>query len=127
MLEDPSPTQRARRLVLCSGKIFYDLLKKRETDRIDDVALVRVEQFYPFSQAQMDRIKQQYAQVEEVVWAQEESQNRGAWSFMVSHLTKNFPDHPIRYVGRKASASAATGSLQIHKQEQEEIVRKVFS
>jgi 2-oxoglutarate dehydrogenase E1 component len=127
ILDDPSPPEKTRRLVLCSGKVFYDLLNKRETDGIGDVALVRIEQFYPFAATHMASIKERYSQAEEVIWAQEESQNRGGWRFMVPHLMEHLPDRPIRYVGRRASASPATGSLRIHKQEQDEFVRTVFS
>jgi len=127
ILDDPSPPEQTRRLVLCSGKVFYDLLKKRETDKIEGVALVRIEQLYPFAATHMARIRERYSRAEEVIWAQEESQNRGGWTFMVPHLMEHFPDRPIRYVGRRASASPATGSLRIHKQEQDEFVRTVFS
>jgi 2-oxoglutarate dehydrogenase E1 component len=123
ILDDPRPPERTRRLVLCTGKVYFDLLEQREADGVEDVALVRIEQLYPFNESAMDRIQSRYADVEQVIWAQEEPQNRGAWTYMFPHLLDRFPDIAVRYVGREASASPATGSLRIHKEEQEEIVR----
>ena len=71
----------------------------------------------------MDAIQSRYGDIEQVIWAQEEPQNRGGWTFMFPGLLDRFPNIPVRYVGREASASPATGSLRIHKEEQEEIVR----
>jgi 2-oxoglutarate dehydrogenase E1 component len=127
LMDDPAPPDKTRKLVLCSGKIFYDLLKKRETEGVRDVAIVRVEQFYPFPATHMERIAEQYRGAEKIVWVQEESKNRGGWNFMIPRLMKHFSNHDIRYVGRRASASPDTGSLKIHKREQNEIVRTVFS
>jgi 2-oxoglutarate dehydrogenase E1 component len=116
---DPSGV---RRVVFCSGKIYWDLLDKRDAEECDDVALIRVEQIYPLSREAMDKIVETYKDVEEVVWAQEETKNRGAWSFMRPWLQYLFPDHNIRYIGRGYAASPATGSLKRHKEEQERIV-----
>ena len=122
-LDDPEPPARARRLVLCSGKIYYDLVQARQRDGIDDVALVRVEQFYPFNEDAMAPLLERYGGAEDVVWAQEEPKNRGGWSFMFPRLLERLPRKPLLYAGRAASASPATGSLRIHKREQDEIVR----
>ncbi|MBD3166128.1 2-oxoglutarate dehydrogenase E1 component [bacterium] len=116
---DPSGV---RRVVFSSGKIYWDLLDKRDEVGADDVALVRVEQLYPLSREAMDKIVDTYKDVEEVVWAQEETKNRGAWSFMRPWLQYLFPDHNIRYIGRGYAASPATGSLKRHKEEQDRIV-----
>jgi 2-oxoglutarate dehydrogenase E1 component len=126
ILDDPRGPESARRLVLCSGKVYYDLLEAQETGGKDDVALVRVEQLYPFSDARMLRIVRRYSKIEEVVWAQEEPKNRGAWTFMAPLLQSFFPDVPVRYVGRAPSASPATGSLRVHKKEQAEIVEQAI-
>ncbi len=123
ILDDPSSPAKARRLVLCTGKVYYDLLEQRDKDGVDDVALVRIEQLYPFHGKAMDKIQSRYHEVGQVTWAQEEPQNRGAWTFLFPRLLERFSNVPIRYVGREASASPATGSLRIHKEEQEEIVR----
>jgi 2-oxoglutarate dehydrogenase E1 component len=123
ILDDLRPPRKARRLVLSTGKVYYDLQERRDADGTDDVALVRIEQLYPFNESAMDRIQERYGDIEQVIWAQEEPQNRGAWTFMFPRLLDRFPNIPVRYVGREASASPATGSLRIHKEEQEEIVK----
>ena len=126
VLDDPTPPERARRLVLCSGKVFYDLLERRERDSISDTALVRMEQFYPCPEGALREVTARYREVDEVVWAQEEPQNRGGWSFVHQRLQRLFPNHPLRYVGREASASPAPGSLRVHQLEQEQLVRDAF-
>jgi 2-oxoglutarate dehydrogenase E1 component len=123
VLDDPQPPNSPRRLVLCSGKVFYDLLLRRERDGIDDVALVRVEQFYPCPEARIRAVASKYAGVREVVWAQEEPQNRGGWAFVALRLGGLFPGHELRYAGREAAASPAPGSLRRHQAEQEQLVR----
>jgi len=126
ILDDPRPPAKVRRLVLCTGKVYYDLLAQRETDGVEDSALVRIEQLYPFNEHAMDTIQSRYGDIEQVIWAQEEPQNRGGWTFMFPRLLERFPNIPVRYVGREASASPATGSLRIHKEEQEEIVKQAL-
>ena len=123
ILDDPHAPKEAHRLILCTGKIYYDLKAQREADGVEDTALVRIEQLYPFHENAMDKIQGKYKNIDQVIWAQEEPQNRGAWAFMFPRLLERFPNTPVRYVGREASASPATGSLRIHKEEQEEIVR----
>ncbi len=111
---------RVRRLVLCSGKLYHDLAERRAKDGPEDVALVRLEQFYPFPEEQLRRVLGRYRRVKEWVWVQEESQNMGGWSFVEPRLRALGP--PFEYVGRDASASPATGSLEVHKREQREVV-----
>jgi len=126
ILDDPLVPDNPRRLVLCSGKVFYDLLAGREERGIEDVAIVRVEQFYPFNTELFERVVAPYRCAADIVWAQEETQNRGGWAFMMPRLLELFPDHPIRYVGREPSASPATGSTAIHKEQQAELVREAL-
>jgi 2-oxoglutarate dehydrogenase E1 component len=114
---DPAAT---RRVVLCSGKIYYDLLAHRTQEEAMDVALVRVEQFYPLNEELLTRALKRYRKAKDFVWVQEESQNNGAWSFMEPRLRAL--GYSVEYVGRDASASPATGSSQVHKREQKEIV-----
>lgn len=125
-LDDPAPPRNVRRLVLCSGKVFYDLLEARESGGPSDVALVRVEQFYPFHERVLLRILDRYQYAEEVVWCQEEPQNRGGWTFMAPRLQALFPNHHIHYIGRPASASPATGSPRIHKMEQSYLIKETL-
>jgi 2-oxoglutarate dehydrogenase E1 component len=126
VLDDPSPPARPRRLVLCSGKIFYDLVEGRDAADIDDVAIVRVEQLYPFSSAMFRRIIKPYLGAQDVVWVQEETRNRGAWSYMRPILHEHLPDHEIVYVGRESSASPATGSLRVHRKQQAALVAEAL-
>ena len=90
-LDDPTSPDAPRRIVLVSGKLYYDLEEAREERGIEDVAIVRVEQFYPFHTELFERIVTPYRGAVEVVWAQEETQNRGGWTYMMPRLMKLFP------------------------------------
>ncbi len=127
VLDDPMPPQRARRLVLCSGKVFYDVMEARAALGVDDVAVVRLEQLYPLHRELLQRTAKPYLGADEIVWLQEEPQNRGAWSFMLPRLLELFPDHRLRYAGRPASASPATGSHRVHEQEQDALVHEALT
>jgi 2-oxoglutarate dehydrogenase E1 component len=107
---------RTRRVLFCSGKVYYDLLDKRP----EDVAIVRLEQIAPFPTEAIQKVLARYRRVKEWAWVQEESQNMGAWTF-VDPLFRAL-GCPIEYVGRDASASPATGSLRVHQREQKELV-----
>ncbi|HVS37696.1 MAG TPA: 2-oxoglutarate dehydrogenase E1 component, partial [Gemmataceae bacterium] len=121
VIDDATATpERIRRVLLCSGKVFHELAKLRTKTETDDVAIVRVEQFYPFPEGQLHQALDRYRNAEEHVWVQEESQNMGGWWFMEPRLRAM--GFPAEYVGRDASASPATGSHEVHKREQEELV-----
>ncbi|RUL87817.1 2-oxoglutarate dehydrogenase E1 component [Tautonia sociabilis] len=113
--------EKVRRVVLCSGKVYYDLLARREASEKDDVALVRLEQFYPFPANALSAALARFENATEWVWAQEESQNMGGWTFVAPRL-EELTGRRFQYVGRDASASPATGSLAVHNREQEELV-----
>ncbi len=117
-IEDRSDVKR---VVLCSGKVYYDLDAARET--VADVAVVRVEQFYPFPGEAIKQIFASYPNATEVVWTQEEPQNMGGWAFVEPRLRAILPtDTTLQYIGRTASASPATGSYAIHNLEQGQLV-----
>ncbi len=124
------PDNEIRRVVLCSGKVYYELYEAREAEGIDDVYLLRVEQVYPFpARALMHELSRFLAA--EVVWCQEEPKNMGAWSFMAPNLEwvldQIDSESPrARYVGRAASASTATGQLSKHLHEQKALVGKAL-
>ncbi len=124
VLADPSPPQQARRLVLATGKVAHDLLDARQEN--SETAIVRVEQLHPFPREALERVAGQHGEVDEVLWVQEEPQNRGAWTYMEPRLRPLFPQHPIKYVGRPASASPATGSLAAHRRQQAQIVERAL-
>ncbi len=109
-----------KRVVLCSGKLYYDLDAKRTKDAVEGVAIVRLEQLYPFPEAQLLAVLRRYPNAAEWVWAQEESYNNGA-HFFVAPILKHL-GFPFEFVGRDASASPATGSEFVHKYEQADLV-----
>ena len=111
---------RVHRVVACSGKLFYDLQQRRNEEENREIAIVRLEQFYPFPEEMLRRTLGRYRKAREWVWAQEESQNMGGWSFVEPRLRDL--GYPVEYVGRDASASPATGSHAIHVREQRELV-----
>jgi len=122
VIDDPGASDRARRVVLCSGKVYYDLVAKREEGGKErDVAIIRVEQLYPWPAEELKKILGRFRSAREWVWVQEESQNMGAWTFAAPRL-QELMGVPFQYVGRDASASPATGSKLVHDQEQAELV-----
>jgi 2-oxoglutarate dehydrogenase E1 component len=122
---DPS---RARRLVMCSGKIYYDLLERRERDEVDDVGILRVEQLYPLRASELQARLAPYPKDVDLVWVQEEPWNMGAWYFMRARLPEILgAEQPLRCIARPESASPATGSGASHKLEQQMLVDEVFA
>ncbi|RLB42887.1 MAG: 2-oxoglutarate dehydrogenase E1 component [Deltaproteobacteria bacterium] len=122
---DPS---KARRLVMCTGKIYYDLLERRERDEADDIGIMRVEQLYPLRASELQARLAPYPKDIDLVWAQEEPWNMGAWYFMRARLPEILGnEQPLRCIARPESASPATGSGASHKLEQTLLVDEVFS
>ncbi|HEY0457859.1 MAG TPA: multifunctional oxoglutarate decarboxylase/oxoglutarate dehydrogenase thiamine pyrophosphate-binding subunit/dihydrolipoyllysine-residue succinyltransferase subunit [Pyrinomonadaceae bacterium] len=117
-----SDKAKVRRIVLCSGKVFYDLDAGRTDSHDDRVAIVRLEQFYPFPKARLQEIFASYPNATQLFWTQEEPENMGGWTFVHYRLEEIKGALTLRYVGRTASASPATGSYAIHNLEQERIV-----
>ncbi len=117
------PAENIDRVVFCSGKVYYDLLDTRTKAGLKNVALVRLEQLYPFPQAEMDAIIAQYPHVKEFVWCQEEPQNQGAWYCSQHHFWQSIPSGAnLTYTGREASASPAVGYLAVHNVQQKALV-----
>ena len=129
VIDDPESADpdAIRRVLFCSGKIYYDLLEGRQEQVREEVALVRVEQLYPFPQQEIQAILERYARAEEFFWVQEEAQNMGPWNFVRSLIGDLLPQGcELVYVGRDEAASPATGSYQIHQNEQQEIVEQAL-
>jgi 2-oxoglutarate dehydrogenase E1 component len=128
VLDDAAVAERrgeVTRLVLCSGKVYYDLAKER---RDENVAIVRIEELYPWPHAEIARVLDGYPNVAEVVWVQEEPQNMGSWAFVAPRLGAAIgTELPVRYVGRPERASPAEGYKAAHDAEQERIVRAALS
>jgi 2-oxoglutarate dehydrogenase E1 component len=121
--------EQVTRVIFCSGKIYYDLLAAREERKAHHVALVRIEQLYPFAEADANDALLRYPLTAEVVWAQEEPRNMGAWRFMAEQIQPllSSSGRELRYVGRAESASPATGSGRRHQEEQAAIVDEAMS
>jgi 2-oxoglutarate dehydrogenase E1 component len=120
--------ERVKRIVFCTGKIYYDLLERRTREPNEAVALVRVEELYPWPHDDVARIVDSYPAIEDVVWAQEEPKNMGAWTFVSPRLRVSTGNAiPVRYIGRPERASPAEGYSEMHKAEQERIVTEVFT
>lgn len=120
--DNNTDSKNVSRVVFCTGKIYYDLLERKNELNVNDIALVRLEQIYPFPKKQIDDIIKKYPNALQWLWVQEEPENMGAWSF----VRDKFKDIPIQLVARLRSGSPATGLSAIHKTEQLEIVTKVF-
>jgi 2-oxoglutarate dehydrogenase E1 component len=121
------PDEKVRRLVLCSGKVAYDLLEQRDKERLEDVSIVRIEQLYPFPGEPLAKRLSRMSGLQEVVWCQEEPKNNGAWYFVESQIEEALAAAGHRgmrptYAGRDASASPATGLASRHKKQQEALV-----
>ena len=112
-----------RRVVFCSGKVYYDLLERQEADKDSGVAIVRIEQLYPFPQKQIDAIVAKYKNANELVWLQEEPENMGSWSY----LLRTWTNAEVKLIAREASASPATGSHKQHDKEQHALIDKAFA
>ncbi|WP_220718139.1 2-oxoglutarate dehydrogenase E1 component [Agarivorans litoreus] len=121
-LDDIDPAQ-VRQVVMCSGKVYYDLLEQRRKNQQTDVALVRIEQLYPFPDQDVKQIFEQYQHVERFVWCQEEPLNQGAWYSSQHHFKSVIPaGAELRYAGRPASASPAVGYMSLHLKQQRALV-----
>ena len=122
-----APT-KVNKVVLCSGKVYYDLFQAREERQIQDVALVRIEQLYPFPEEELSSILKQYANAKNIVWCQEEPQNQGAWFTSQHHMQACLlPSQKLRYAGREFAAAPAVGSHALHVQQFEAFIHDVYS
>ncbi|WP_043360753.1 2-oxoglutarate dehydrogenase E1 component [Belnapia sp. F-4-1] len=122
-----APEEAVKRVVLCSGKVYYDLLQERRDKGVQDVAIIRVEQLHPFPKASLSQALAPYKNAE-VVWCQEEPENMGAWTYIDRRLERVLKELDIKakrpeYVGRDEAASPATGLAKVHQQQQEALVR----
>ena len=120
VLNDPEPNAGAEEIIFCSGKIYYQLLQRRNELQESNKAILRLEQFYPFPDKQIKTMLESYKKVKAFSWVQEEPQNMGGWSF-VRHRIEKITGHELHYVGRKSSASPATGFPAIFKRQQDAI------
>jgi 2-oxoglutarate dehydrogenase E1 component len=112
-----------KRVVVCGGKVYYDLLDEAQKREVKDVALIRIEQLYPFPRAQLSAELKRYAKATQVVWCQEEPQNQGAWYQIQHHLRVCLQDkQSLHYIGRARSPSPAAGHFNDHVEEQLKLI-----
>jgi 2-oxoglutarate dehydrogenase E1 component len=116
-----SNASNVKKVLLCSGKIYYELMAKKEADKREDIAIVRFEQVYPFPKVQLNALMEKYIGAK-FCWVQEESSNMGAWQFILTNLRS----YDIELISRKSSASPATGFKKQHAKESAEIMSKAF-
>ena len=120
--------KQVTRLVMCSGKVYYDLVKQRTEKKITDVAVIRLEQLYPFPHKALVAELKKYPKVQEVVWCQDEPQNQGAWFFVQHNILENMSDGmKLAYAGRPASASPACGYAHLHQEQQKSLLNAAFA
>ena len=114
---------KIKRVLVCSGKIYYDLLEQKEKNQVEDIAIVRLEQLYPLPVDQLQKLKIKYKSAEEWIWIQEEPINMGAWSYLLRVAAAVIP---FKVLARAESASPATGSYKAHDREQNELITQAF-
>ncbi|MBI5937130.1 MAG: 2-oxoglutarate dehydrogenase E1 component [Betaproteobacteria bacterium] len=119
--DDGIEPAKVARLVFCSGRVYFDLAQARKARGLDHVAILRVEQYYPLPDAELRAELARYPNAAEIVWAQDEPQNQGAWRYMAYHL-RALSGQSVRYAGRPASASPATGYHGVHKKQLDELI-----
>ena len=124
---------KVKRVILCTGKIYYELLEYRIANKLEDVALIRLEQLYPWPEELLAATLSKYTNVKELIWAQEEPRNMGAWMFIqgmwnggLSNFGERFPKLKLGYAGRGICASPAVGSKKLHDHEQKELILRAF-
>lgn len=129
VIDDSSATAKSvKKVVFCSGKVYYDLIEAKEKATTDDVAIVRLEQLYPFAAKQLKVILDKYKGATEFIWAQEEPENMGAWAFIMRMFMKadETTSVQLKYIGRNENASPATGFSKSHAEQQQGILDKIF-
>ena len=122
---------KVTRVVICSGKVYYDLRAARRTRNIDDIAIIRMEQLYPFPEGDLLNVLQQYPSLKEAVWCQEEPMNQGAWYSSQHHMRRALANHKkeayLHFVGREGSASSAAGYMALHLEQLESFINQALA
>ena len=119
------------RVVLCGGKVYYDLVEKRREKELNNTAIVRVEQLYPYPEARLAEVLASYPNVKELVWAQEEPKNQGAWLFIAPRLYEGLMTSgkqiKLSFAGREESAAPACGSPYLHAKQQAQLINDALA
>ncbi|MGB2041412.1 MAG: 2-oxoglutarate dehydrogenase E1 component, partial [Porticoccaceae bacterium] len=131
VIDDSIDPAVARRVVLCSGKVYYHLLEERMERGIEDIALIRLEQLYPFPDAELEEILRPYSNIEDIIWCQEEPMNQGAWYSSQHHMRHVIqrlkPELHLSFVGRESSAAPASGYMSVHLEEQKQFIDQALT
>lgn len=128
VIPDKRDLAKVKRVILCSGKVYYDLLEQCQTQKINDIALIRIEQLYPFPKEELIAALKPYEKIKDIIWCQEEPKNQGAWYSTQHRLVDCLgPNQRLQYVGRAASAAPAVGSPIVHVQEQQALIKEALS
>ena len=132
IIDDPmTEKKKVHRVILCSGKIYYDLLREKTAKKIDTIAILRLEQLYPFKYERMGNLIDQYSNMKEIYWVQEEPKNMGAWFYIKDRLDERLSrgryKNLIQCISRKTSPSPAAGLMKVHEREQREIIEKALT
>ena len=131
VIDDDLDKTKIKRLVLCSGKIFYDIKKERDARGIEDIALLRLEQLYPFPYHEVRDMLKEYSHVSEFIWCQEEPKNQGAWFSQRHRLERVLElsgiNHNFELISRPPASAPAVGLMKLHLQQQKELVDNVLS
>jgi 2-oxoglutarate dehydrogenase E1 component len=126
IIDDPTDSAKAERVILCSGKVYYDLCDYRDKNKVENTALIRVEQLYPLHRDRLGELADAYGRNARLVWCQEEPQNMGAWTYIAPQLEEIFGRKPA-YAGRDAAASPAVGLLALHRMQLATFLQKAFT
>lgn len=128
---DTLDADKVDRLIMCSGKVYYDLLEKRRDEGLDNIAIVRIEQLYPFPEDDLGAEFAKYKNLKHIIWCQEEPMNQGAWYCSQHHMRRvaqaHQPSVELQYAGRIASASPACGYASMHAEQQEQLLQEAFT
>jgi 2-oxoglutarate dehydrogenase E1 component len=128
VLADAMEAKNVRRVLLCTGKIYYELLQQREAVKSEDVAIIRLEQLYPFPETALQAALAPYAEGTQALWVQEEPENMGAWRFLRARFGESmYGKYPFGGIRRPVSPSPATGSARIHKKDQKYLIAQAFA
>ena len=122
VLDDSCDPEQIKRVLLCSGKVYYDLLARREETGRADSAIIRVEMLYPFPERALRGCLDKYAKADAVIWVQEEQENCGAWAYMRERFSLHLVQVDLQYIGRNESASSATGLFRQFQTEQKKLI-----
>ena len=123
---DVKKKDNVKRLIFTSGKVYYDLSAEKNKSENEKIAIIRIEQLYPFPKTDLRKIRESYSNLSEIYFVQEEPKNMGMWNFVQPKLTEIFDGKDIKYIGRDESPSPASGSSKLHSIKQQAIIKEAL-